>query len=100
MTVIDRTQFQRQAAIVDLLRSLPDVIAWHAVSELSIESQDDLYEFLHEIEDERSERCAACRDRLGEDDVELCGACADRSEQLNNINQMIYRSGVVIGDSL
>ena len=52
--VIDKTQFQRQTAIVDLIRSLPTAVAWAAISSaLTEEAQNDLYDFLHEIEMQR-----------------------------------------------
>lgn len=100
MTITDKTQLARQFAIVDMIRELPTALAWTGVSELPIDAQDDLYDFLKAIEDERGGRCEVCRKPLDEDDADLCGACADRSEQLMNMAQMQARSGVVFGERL
>lgn len=101
MTIIDRSQLDRQFAIVDMIKELPAAIAWAAISNtLPLDAQIDLYDFLHDIESQRHGHCSTCHKALGEDDIDLCASCGDRSEQLANMQQMMGRSGVVFGEHL
>lgn len=54
MAIIDRTQLDRQWAIVDIIKESHGLIGWHAISELPIEVQNDLYERLHATEAQAS----------------------------------------------
>lgn len=102
MPLIDRTQLNRQMAIVDMLMEMPAPIAWHAISVLSLEAQNSLYDWLHDIETRRGLRCGSCRKPLDQDHDgdELCGTCGDRSEQINDMREMMSKSGVVFGEKL
>lgn len=97
MTLIDRTQFQRQAGIVDMIRALPPIVCWHAISEMPVEEQNDLYDRLRSVE---VSKCEICGDDLDEDDIELCFACGNRSERLANMQELCNTSGVVFGERL
>lgn len=87
-------QFRRQTAIVDLLRTIPDVVAWRAIAEIPTEAQNDLYDFLQAL----AGPCEMCGVPLEEDDIELCQSCADRSDQLANLQELCNASGVVFGE--
>lgn len=95
--IIDKTQLARQIAIVDMIKMMPESLGWHAISVMPVEAQNDLYDFLHDIEVSRGDRrCSACRRAVGVNayDDELCATCGDRSEQTNNMRQMMATSGV------
>lgn len=55
MTITDQGRVGRDYAVVDLMRSLPDVVTYAALREISEESREDLYLFLKQVENERAE---------------------------------------------
>lgn len=87
MPQIEKTQVQRDYAVVDLIRSLPPVTGYTAIDEILSESERNaLYAFLVRVHDERAPKCSQCGELITEDRAvvyapDICSDCLDQARE-------------------